>query len=93
MEAESRKLSRRDIKLVVQIDTSDGAPVRGELLDLSEGAPLNVRDPGACHINSCLRLSDKLDRWSRIVWRAQPMKLEWNLCPLRRKEISAFRSY
>jgi hypothetical protein len=71
MGTENRKFTRRAIDLVVQIDTDDGSTVRGELLDLSQGGVrLKVSNPDGLPDQFMLKLSNKLDRRSRIVWRS-----------------------
>jgi PilZ domain len=68
---ENRKFARRNIDLIVEIETSDGSILRGVLLDLSQGgARLKVDNPDSLPEQFMLKLSDKLHRRSRIAWRS-----------------------
>ncbi|HEY6258743.1 MAG TPA: PilZ domain-containing protein [Xanthobacteraceae bacterium] len=71
MDAENRKFARRDIDLAVGIKMADGSYLPGLVLDVSQsGARLKVDDPDRLPGQFMLKLSDKLHRWSRIVWRS-----------------------
>jgi hypothetical protein len=91
---ENRKFNRRSIDLVVYIDTFDGPPVRGELLDLSQGGVrLKVSDPNSLPDQFMLILSDKLRRWSRIAWRStDEIGVEFVSAPQRPAEDNKRRS-
>jgi PilZ domain len=71
MKSENRKFTRRDIDLVVNIETDDGSTICGTLLDLSQGGVrLKVRNPDILPEQFMLKLSAKLHRRSRIAWRS-----------------------
>jgi hypothetical protein len=71
MAVEKRKSARRDIDLAVQIRLPGGACVCGIALDVSQGgARLKVESPDRLPDQFMLELSDKLHRWSHIVWRS-----------------------
>jgi hypothetical protein len=68
---ENRKFKRRNIDLIVEIETPDGSALRGVLLDLSQsGARINVDSPDRLPEQFILKLSDKLHRRARIAWRS-----------------------
>jgi hypothetical protein len=71
MGTEARKFARRDIDLAVEIETVDGSSVRAILMDLSRGgARLKVKKHDGLPEQFTLKLSDKLRRNSRLVWRS-----------------------
>ena len=71
METENRQFARREIDMVVQIETADGSTIDAEMLDLSRsGVRLKIINPESVPGRFMLRLSDKLRRWSRIAWRS-----------------------
>ena len=70
-ENENRKFPRREIDLAAQIEMVDGSMIRCGLLDLSQGGVrLKVRNPDNLPEQFMLKLSNRLSRWSRIVWRS-----------------------
>jgi hypothetical protein len=71
MQAENRKFARRNIDLMVQIETDDGSTVNGALLDVSQsGARVKVSDSDRLPEQFLLKLSDELHRRARIAWRS-----------------------
>jgi hypothetical protein len=71
MESENRKFTRRDIDLVVHIDTLDGTIIDAEMLDLSQGGVrLKVGNSDNLPEQFLLQLSATIHRWSRIAWRS-----------------------
>jgi hypothetical protein len=71
MKAENRKFNRRGIDLAIQIELADGSVARGTVLDLSEGGVrLRVRHPDNLPEQFTLRLTGRLQRWARVVWRS-----------------------
>jgi hypothetical protein len=71
MDSENRKFARRDIDLAVQIEMADGSIVHGVVADVSQGgARLKISNPDGLPEQFMLKLSDKLNRWSRIAWRS-----------------------
>jgi hypothetical protein len=71
MQTDNRKFARRNIDLVVQIETDDGSTVDGSLLDLSRGG-VRVKVPNSDRLPEqfLLKLSDQIHRRSRIAWRS-----------------------
>jgi PilZ domain len=71
MGPEHRKHRRRDISIPVQIKAVDGSYTSGELADVSEtGARVKLGRPQSLPEQFMLLLTNHLNRWSRIVWRA-----------------------
>jgi hypothetical protein len=91
MEGENRKFTRRNIDLVVQIETDDGSTVCGTLLDLSQGGVrLKVNNPDSLPEQFMLKLSAKLHRRSRIAWRsAEEIGVEFLSAPQAPADSSA----
>jgi hypothetical protein len=70
MKADNRNFNRRNIDLVVQIELADGSTARGVLADLSEsGVRLKVSHPDNLPEQFIVKLTSRLHRWARIVWR------------------------
>jgi PilZ domain len=91
MKAENRKFNRRGIDLTVQIELADGSTARGTLLDLSEGGVrLKVRHPDNLPEQFMVKLTSRLQRWARIVWRsAEEVGLEFLAAPQSSAETEA----
>jgi hypothetical protein len=71
MKADNRKFNRRGIDLTIQIELGDGSTARGTLLDLSEGGVrLKVRYPDNLPEQFLVKLTSRLERWARVVWRS-----------------------
>jgi hypothetical protein len=83
MKADNRKFNRRGIDLTVQIELADGSTARGTLLDLSEGGVrLKVRHPDNLPEQFLVKLTSRLERWARVVWRtAEEVGLEFLAVP------------
>ena len=83
MKADNRKFSRRGIDLTIEIELADGAIARGTLLDLSEGGVrLKVRHPDNLPEQFLVKLTSRLQRWARVVWRsAEEVGLEFLAAP------------
>jgi PilZ domain len=83
MKADNRKFSRRCIDLTIQIELADGSTAPGTLLDLSEsGVRLKVRRPDNLPEQFLVKLTSRLERWARVVWRsAEEVGLEFLAVP------------
>jgi PilZ domain len=94
MGAENRKSFRQHIDLAVRIEMVDGSTASCVLLDLSQGGVrLRVGQPENLPEQFMLKLSKKLNRWSRIVWRsAEEVGVEFLDFPQVPAESTARRS-
>jgi hypothetical protein len=71
MTNDKRKFPRRSIDREATIEMVDGSKLRCDLADLSQGGVrLKVRHPDNLPEQFLLKLSSRLNRWSRIVWRS-----------------------
>ena len=79
METENRQFARREIDLVVKIETADGSTIDAEMLDRSQsGVRLKIGNPKSVPGQFMLRLSDKLRRGLELRG-AQLMRSELSL--------------
>jgi hypothetical protein len=70
MDAEHRKDPRRGIERDVRIELADGSAVGAVLADVSKsGARLTTKLLSNLPDQFLLKLSDDVQRWSRVVWR------------------------
>jgi len=94
MMTEKRKFPRRNIDLEAQIEMADGSILRCDLSDLSQGGVrLKVRHPDTLPEQFRLKLSSRLNRWSRIVWRtADEIGVEFLAAPQAPAEEAERRS-
>lgn len=71
MTADKRKYPRSNIDLSAEIEMVDGSTLACDLADLSQGGVrLKVRHPDNLPEQFRIKLSSRLTRWSRIVWRS-----------------------